>query len=70
MKRYRTEEASPVPQKLVKPDDELFLIGRYVASFDVRPQVVQPSQPATLATSLQPCTKRISILKSDETSFP
>ena len=36
-------------------DDELFFILRDVASLNIRPQVIQPSQSATLPTSLQTC---------------
>lgn len=34
-------------------DDEFFFLGGKGASFQVRPQVVDPTQPATLATPLQ-----------------
>lgn len=34
-------------------DDAVFFLGE-AAALDVRPQVIQPPQPATLPTSLQP----------------
>ena len=46
-------EGSPVPENPVKLDDESFLFMREVSPFQVWPQVVNPSQPAALPTSLK-----------------
>lgn len=47
----------PVAQEFVKPNDEVFFIAGDVSSLDVRPQVIQPPQPATFPTSLETCTE-------------
>lgn len=35
--------AEPVSQEFMKPDDEIFLIRRNIAPFDIWFQVIQPS---------------------------
>ena len=52
-KKNHKGEGSPVPENPVKLDDERFLVMREVSSFQVWPQVVNPSQPAALPTSLK-----------------
>lgn len=44
----------------MEADDELLLLLGEAASLEIRPQVVDPSQPATLATPLQSCTQQLS----------
>lgn len=39
----------------MQSDDQILLLLREVASFEVGPQVVDPSQPAALPASLQSC---------------
>jgi hypothetical protein len=39
----------------VEVEDEQLLVGGEVAALHVRPEVVQPAQPAALARPLQPC---------------
>lgn len=43
----------PVAQELVESNDEVLFIRRNVASLDIWLQVIQPSESATLTTSLQ-----------------
>lgn len=45
----------PVSKELVEPNDEVLLIMCDISSLDVRSQVIQPTKPATLPTSLEPC---------------
>jgi hypothetical protein len=47
----------PVPQDLVKRDDEVLLLLREAAALQVRAEVVDPPQAAALAAPLQPCTR-------------
>jgi hypothetical protein len=42
----------PVPNNGVEADDQLLLLGREPPSPDVRSEVVDPPQPATLPASL------------------
>jgi hypothetical protein len=44
----------PVAEGLVKTDDAVFLVGGEVAPLDVRPEVVDPPQPAALPAPPQP----------------
>ena len=39
----------------MEADDEILLVVGDVAALDVGPEVVQPPQPAALATPVQPC---------------
>jgi hypothetical protein len=45
----------PVAVAGVEVEDEHLLVGGEVAALHVRPEVVQPAQPAALARPLQPC---------------
>lgn len=55
------KEGLPISQKCMEPDDEVLFIFRDVASLDVRPQVVQPPEPAAFTAPFQPWLKRSSI---------
>jgi hypothetical protein len=46
-------------------DDEVFLLLRECTSFEVRPQVVYPPQPAALATPLKPCNHPLVMFQKD-----
>lgn len=39
----------------MEPEDQVLFVVRNVASFDIRSQIIQPSQSATLPTSIQAC---------------
>ena len=45
----------PVAKELMQSDNEFFFFRRDVASLNVWPQIIQPSQSATLPTSFQTC---------------
>ena len=45
----------------MEADDEILLLLGEAAPLEVRPQVVDPSQPAALAASLQAYTKKRSL---------
>jgi hypothetical protein len=46
----------PVAKRGVELDDHLFLLLRDVPPLEIRPQVVDPSQPAALPAPQQPCS--------------
>ena len=48
----------PVAEGLVEADDTVLLVGGEVAPLDVRPQVVDPPQPAALPAPQQPCRNK------------
>lgn len=41
--KVKFKENQPVPKKFVESDDELLFIVRYVSSFDIWSQIVEPS---------------------------
>lgn len=41
----------------MEPDDKVLFFEGNVPSLDVGPQVVQPTEPAALATPLKPCAE-------------
>lgn len=43
----------PVAEEGVEPDDELLLVVVDVATLDVRPEIVEPPEPAALAAPPQ-----------------
>ena len=45
---------APVAEELVEADYEVLLVVGDVAALDVRPEVVEPPQPAALAAPVQP----------------
>jgi len=47
---------APVAEELVEADDEVLLVVGDVAALDVRPEVVEPPQPAAFAAPAQTCT--------------
>ena len=53
--RGRIFNLLPVAEGLVEADDTVLLVGGEVAPLDVRPQVVDPPQPAALPAPQQPC---------------
>uniref|UniRef100_A0A803PLI1 Uncharacterized protein n=1 Tax=Cannabis sativa TaxID=3483 RepID=A0A803PLI1_CANSA len=55
-----------VAKNSMEIDDELLFILRKLASLDIRPKIIGPPKPATLATPIQPCKLR----KSSPTSMP
>ena len=46
---------SPVSQEFMKPDDKVLLLLSEPSSFDVRVEIVQPSQSTALAAPVEPC---------------
>ena len=58
-------ELLPVTPAGVEVEDEQLLVGGEVAALDVRPEVVQPAEPAALPRPLQPCMM-ISYLRKDK----
>jgi len=51
----KIEKWKPVSQELVESDNEFFFIWGYVASLDIRSEIIQPSKSATFSTSFQTC---------------
>ena len=49
----------PVAKRGVELDDHLLLLLRDVPPLEIRPQVVDPSQPAALPAPQQPCRSKI-----------
>lgn len=49
----------PVAKKLMQPNNKVLLVFRHGTTFDVRSEVVLPSQPAALGTSHQTCIHNI-----------
>jgi len=55
MRVQKSSELSPVSQELVKPDDEVLFFFSYVAPLEIGTEIVKPSKPTTLPTSLEAC---------------
>jgi hypothetical protein len=47
----------PVAEGVVEADDEVLLVGGEVPPLDVRPEVVDPPQPAALPAAEKPCNQ-------------
>lgn len=62
------KEEEPVAKKVMEPNNEILFVVGDVAALNVGPEIVQPSQPAALATSLQACILgvRVSRGKTEE----
>jgi len=54
-----SERGAPVAKGGVELDDHLLLLLRDVPPLEVRPQVVDPPQPAALPAPQQPCITKI-----------
>jgi len=54
-----SERGAPVAKGGVELDDHLLLLLRDVPPLEVRPQVVDPPQPAALPAPQQPCSAKI-----------
>ena len=48
----------PVSKELMKPNYQVLFLVRYVTSLNIWSKMIHPSQPATLTTSVQTCSKQ------------
>ena len=48
----------PVSNRCMEANDQLLLLRREFPSSNVRPKIIDPSQSATLAASLETCTSK------------
>lgn len=61
----KKERGLLVSEEAVEADDELILFVSEVPSLQIRPEIVYPSEPATLPTSHQPWIRKIKTIHSD-----
>lgn len=47
-------QGPPVAEEGMELDDEVFFVLGKVSTFDIRLQIIYPSQPATFSTTMQP----------------